>query len=157
MKSEPDPRMTLGNAAKAELRLIVWCHRCKRHLEPDPAVLVERHDADTPVLDRCERLVCSKCGGREYRYRREREPSGERHGHERDGQLDGLRENSAATRCPLKDDRPDPDDPVLSDVRQPAYRSAGTWDDTYLERCLELKLTSVASQYENSATGRQLG
>jgi hypothetical protein len=33
MKSEPGPPMTLGNAANAELRLIVWCRVCKRQVE----------------------------------------------------------------------------------------------------------------------------
>jgi hypothetical protein len=30
MKSEPGPPITLDNAAKAEMRLIVWCRRCGR-------------------------------------------------------------------------------------------------------------------------------
>jgi hypothetical protein len=34
-------------------------------VEPDPAELVEWHGADTPVVDWRERLVCSKCGGRD--------------------------------------------------------------------------------------------
>jgi hypothetical protein len=37
MKSEPGPPMTLRNAAKAELRLIVWCHGCGHQVE-------QRHD-----------------------------------------------------------------------------------------------------------------
>jgi hypothetical protein len=37
MKSEPSPPMTLGNAAKAELRLIVWCRRCGHQVDPDLA------------------------------------------------------------------------------------------------------------------------
>jgi hypothetical protein len=64
MKSEPGPPMTLGNAAKAELQLIVWCRGCGHQVEPNPAELVQRYGADTPVLDWRERLVCSKCGGR---------------------------------------------------------------------------------------------
>jgi hypothetical protein len=28
--------MTLGNAAAARFRLIVWCKGCKRQVEPDP-------------------------------------------------------------------------------------------------------------------------
>jgi hypothetical protein len=56
--------MTLGNAAKAELQLIVWCHGCGHQVEPDPAEFVQRYGADTPVLDWGERLVCSRCGGR---------------------------------------------------------------------------------------------
>ena len=56
--------MTLGNA-KAELRLIVWCCARGHHVEPDPAELAERCGADTPVLDWRERLVCSRCSGRD--------------------------------------------------------------------------------------------
>jgi rubredoxin len=55
----------LGNAVKAELRLIVWCRGCGYQVEPDLAPLAERYGADTPVLDWRERLVCSECGSRE--------------------------------------------------------------------------------------------
>jgi hypothetical protein len=37
MKSEPGPPMTLGNAAAARVRLIVWCRDCQYQVEPDPA------------------------------------------------------------------------------------------------------------------------
>jgi hypothetical protein len=37
MKSEPSPPTTLGNAAKAELRLIVWCCSCGNQVNPDLA------------------------------------------------------------------------------------------------------------------------
>ena len=58
MKSEPGgPPMTLGSAARAELRLIVWCRSCKHRVEPDLAELAKRHGADTPVLDWRDRLV----------------------------------------------------------------------------------------------------
>jgi predicted metal-binding protein len=30
--------MTLGNAAAARVRLIVWCEACQHRVEPDPAV-----------------------------------------------------------------------------------------------------------------------
>jgi hypothetical protein len=43
--------MALGNAAKAEWRLIVWCRACGHQVEPDAAQLADRHDADTPVVD----------------------------------------------------------------------------------------------------------
>jgi hypothetical protein len=33
--------------------------------EPDPAKIPAQYGAETPVLDWRERLVCSKCGGRE--------------------------------------------------------------------------------------------
>jgi hypothetical protein len=42
MKSNPGPPMTLGSAAKAELRLIVWCRRCGHQVEPDPAEIAAR-------------------------------------------------------------------------------------------------------------------
>ena len=65
MKSEPAPPMTLGNSAKTELRLIVWCRGCGHQVEPDPAQLARRYGADTAVHDRRERLVCSQCGSRQ--------------------------------------------------------------------------------------------
>jgi hypothetical protein len=56
--------MTLGGAAKAGVRLIVWCKGCQRQLEPDPAEQARGHGADTSVLDWHRRLVCSQCGSR---------------------------------------------------------------------------------------------
>jgi DNA-directed RNA polymerase subunit RPC12/RpoP len=56
--------MTLGNAAAAHVRLIVWCHDCSHQVEPDPAEMAARHGAETPVIDWGERLVCSRCGSR---------------------------------------------------------------------------------------------
>jgi hypothetical protein len=40
--------MTLGNAAAARVRLIVWCKDCRHQVEPDPAV-AERYGAATTV------------------------------------------------------------------------------------------------------------
>ena len=57
--------MTLGGAAKARLRLIVWWKNCQHQLEPDPAEQAQQHGAETSVLDWRRRLVCSKCGSRE--------------------------------------------------------------------------------------------
>ena len=57
--------MTLGNAARARVRLIVWCKVCRHKVEPDPAEMAARYGAGTPVLDWRERLVCSKCGSRD--------------------------------------------------------------------------------------------
>ena len=54
--------MTLGNAASAHVRLIVWCKGCQHRVEPDPAEMTARYGAETSVLDRRERLVCSRCG-----------------------------------------------------------------------------------------------
>jgi hypothetical protein len=65
MKSEPGPPMTLGAAAAAQVRLIVWCKSCQHQVEPDPAEMATRYGADTSVLDWRERLVCSRCGGRQ--------------------------------------------------------------------------------------------
>ncbi len=56
--------MTLGNAAAAGVRLIVWCQDCSHRVEPDPAEMAERYGADMPVTDWRERLVCGRCGSR---------------------------------------------------------------------------------------------
>ena len=56
--------MTLGNAATARVRLIVWCTVCGHRVEPDAADMAERYGADTAVPEWRERLVCSRCGGR---------------------------------------------------------------------------------------------
>jgi hypothetical protein len=63
MKSPPGPPMTLGTAANAKVRLIVWCKTCGHQVEPDPAEMVARYGADTPVPDWRDRLVCSRCEG----------------------------------------------------------------------------------------------
>jgi hypothetical protein len=57
--------MTLGAAAAAGVRLIVWCKTCQHQVEPDPAEMAARYGAETPVLDWRERLVCSRCGSRQ--------------------------------------------------------------------------------------------
>ena len=64
MKSRLGPPMTLGNAAAAHVRLIVWRKTCGHQAEPDAAEMAARYSADTPVLDWRERLVCSGCGSR---------------------------------------------------------------------------------------------
>ncbi|MGO9934981.1 MAG: hypothetical protein ACLPV8_24660 [Steroidobacteraceae bacterium] len=51
MKSEARDPMTLGNAAAAHVRLIVWCLDCRHQLEVDPAEMVERYGAGMPVPD----------------------------------------------------------------------------------------------------------
>ena len=56
--------MTLGAAAAAGVRLIVWCKECQHEVEPDPNEMATRYGAETSVLDWRERLVCSRCGGR---------------------------------------------------------------------------------------------
>jgi len=55
----------LGVAAAAGVRLIVWCKECRYQVEPDPAEMAARYGAETSVLDWRERLVCSRCGGRQ--------------------------------------------------------------------------------------------
>ena len=57
--------MTLGAAAAAGVRRIVWCKECQHQVEPDPAEMAARYGAETAVLDWRERLVCSRCGGRQ--------------------------------------------------------------------------------------------
>jgi Domain of unknown function (DUF6471) len=54
------PPMTLGNAAAARVRLIVWCTDCRHQVEPDPAEMAERHDAETTVLDWRDPTIASK-------------------------------------------------------------------------------------------------
>jgi len=62
VKSYRGPPTTLGAAAEAQVRLIVWCKACQHQVEPDPAEVAARYGADTSVLDWRERLICSKCG-----------------------------------------------------------------------------------------------
>jgi hypothetical protein len=57
--------MTLGGAAVAGVRIIVWCKACQHRVEPDPAELAERHGAGVSVLDWRDRLRCSRCGSPE--------------------------------------------------------------------------------------------
>jgi hypothetical protein len=57
--------MTLGNAARAGVRLIVWCKTCQHQVEPDPVEQARRYGAEMPVTEWRERLVCSACGGRD--------------------------------------------------------------------------------------------
>ena len=64
VNSYTGPPMTLGNAAAARVRLIVWCKACRHQVEPDPAEMVARYGADTSVLDWRDRLACSSCGSR---------------------------------------------------------------------------------------------
>jgi hypothetical protein len=55
--------MTLGNAAAARVRLIVWCKACNHRVEPDAAGWPS-DTAPTVVLDWRARLVCWHCGSR---------------------------------------------------------------------------------------------
>jgi hypothetical protein len=56
--------MTLGNAAAARVRLIVWCLNCRHQVEPNPAAMAERYGAAMTVPDWRKRLVCGRSGGR---------------------------------------------------------------------------------------------
>lgn len=47
--------MTLGNAAEARVRFIVWCLDCRHQAEPDPAEMAERHGAEMVLL--CLRII----------------------------------------------------------------------------------------------------
>jgi hypothetical protein len=59
------PPMTLGGAAAARVRLIVWCRDCQHQVEPDPAAMVERYGAAMSVPEWHSRLVCGQCGSRQ--------------------------------------------------------------------------------------------
>ena len=56
--------MTLGAAAAAGVRLIVWCRECQHQVEPDPAEHARRYGVATSILEWRDKLVCSRCGGR---------------------------------------------------------------------------------------------
>lgn len=64
VNSYSGPPMTLGNAAEARVRLIVWCRDCGHQVEPDPIEQAQRYGEQTPVPKWRERLVCSGCGSR---------------------------------------------------------------------------------------------
>jgi hypothetical protein len=57
--------MMPGNAAAAQVRLIVWCKSCQHQVEPDPAEMARQYGSETSVLDWRGRLVCSRCKSRE--------------------------------------------------------------------------------------------
>jgi hypothetical protein len=54
--------MTLGNAAAASVRLLVWCLDCDHRSEPDAAEMAERYGAETAVPDWHAPFVCGECG-----------------------------------------------------------------------------------------------
>jgi len=64
MNAYRGPPMTLGNAAAAQVDLVVWCLDCRHQVEPDPADMAERYGAETSVPEWRARLKCSKCGSR---------------------------------------------------------------------------------------------
>jgi hypothetical protein len=64
--------MTLGNAARAGMRLIVWCKACGHQVEPDPAEQAQRYGTEMPVPQ--WQLCCENLPG-EGRLRVARGPS----------------------------------------------------------------------------------
>jgi hypothetical protein len=62
------PPMTLGNAAAAGVRLIVWCRECGHPVEPDPGEMAARYGAETAVPDWHARLSCYICGSRQIEF-----------------------------------------------------------------------------------------
>jgi hypothetical protein len=68
MKPYRGPPATLGSAAAAEVRVIVWCDACGHQTEPDAALLAEKYGAAMTVPDWAARLVCAQCGGRKVSF-----------------------------------------------------------------------------------------
>lgn len=67
MKSQPGAPMTLGNAAEARVRLIVWCKACGHQVEPDPAEMAQQYGAAIGSCARAtgaERSIWSSQGSR---------------------------------------------------------------------------------------------
>lgn len=64
MKAHTELPMTLGNAAAAHVRLVVWCKDCCHQVEPDPAAMAARYRAETTAPDWRERLIYSHSGCR---------------------------------------------------------------------------------------------
>jgi len=64
VKSYLGAPMTLGNAAAAHVRVIVWRKACQHQVEPDPAEMAERYGAEMTGPDWRKRLVCSRCDSR---------------------------------------------------------------------------------------------
>jgi hypothetical protein len=63
--------MTLGSAAAAQVRLVVWCLDCHHQVEPNPAEMAERWRRDAGpglALAACVRAVRQQAG-RYGRYR----------------------------------------------------------------------------------------
>jgi hypothetical protein len=73
MNAYSGPPMTLGNAAAAGVRLIVWCRDCRHQVEPDPDEMAERYGVKMTVPDwhpaACLRSVRQFPAGRFCRHR----------------------------------------------------------------------------------------
>jgi hypothetical protein len=63
-KSHPGTPMTLGNAANAQVRLIICARRAAIGSSLTLPGWLKRYGADTPVHYRRRRLVCSRWGSR---------------------------------------------------------------------------------------------
>ena len=63
-RARDETPMTLGQAARARVRLIVWCKSCRHEARPDPAELASRYGGAMTVIDWAARLACSRCGAR---------------------------------------------------------------------------------------------
>ena len=48
--------MTLGNAATAKVRFLVWCLDCRYRAEPDPAEMAQQYGAEMTVNNWHKRL-----------------------------------------------------------------------------------------------------
>src|SRR6516162_11583352 len=57
MKAYTGLPATLGSAAAAAVRVIVWCNACRQRIEADVAAMAETYGAATPVRDWVSRLV----------------------------------------------------------------------------------------------------
>ena len=69
MRSEPDrPPMTLGTAAAAHVRFMMWCKACGYRSEPDPGEQARWYRPEMPVARmgqvagvRCRRSCLFQC------------------------------------------------------------------------------------------------
>jgi hypothetical protein len=64
LESESEP-LNLGQAAAAQVRLIVWCKSRNHRAEPDVAIQVAQHGVGMTVIDWARLLRCTECGARD--------------------------------------------------------------------------------------------
>jgi hypothetical protein len=57
--------LTLGQAAKVGVRIMVWCKACQHRDDPDMAVQVAHCGEGMTVIDWARLLRCSACGVRD--------------------------------------------------------------------------------------------
>jgi hypothetical protein len=70
--------MTLGNAAAAQVRLLVWCHDCSHQVSPIPLRWPLGRVPRRRYQIGASGLVCSRCGGPADRYVGERDEAAPR-------------------------------------------------------------------------------